>query len=92
MCIRDRDCTSNLQVTVAGENMPGVSYAELVINSGQGATDSEGNMTNKYYDTNGTFWGSDNLKAQMTQNASGLKSGKYLLTVAARGEASLRCV
>ena len=83
------DCTSNLQVTVAGENMPGVSYAELVINSGQGATDSEGNMTNKYYDTNGTFWGSDNLKAQMTQNASGLKSGKYLLTVAARGEASL---
>ena len=46
-------------------------------------------MTNKYYDTNGTFWGSDNLKAQMTQNASGLKSGKYLLTVAARGEASL---
>lgn len=83
------DCTSNLQVTVAGENMPGVSYAELSINSGQGATDSEGNMTNKYYDTNGTFWGSDNLKAQMTQNASGLKSGKYLLTVAARGEASL---
>lgn len=83
------DCTSNLQVTVAGENMPGVSYAELGINSGQGATDSEGNMTNKYYDTNGTFWGSDNLKAQMTQNASGLKSGKYLLTVAARGEASL---
>lgn len=83
------DCTSNLQVTVAGENMPGVSYAELIINSGQGATDSEGNMTNKYYDTNGTFWGSDNLKAQMTQNASGLKSGKYLLTVAARGEASL---
>ena len=83
------DCTSNLQVTVAGENMPGVSYAELVINSGQGATDSKGNMTNKYYDTNGTFWGSDNLKAQMTQNASGLKSGKYLLTVAARGEASL---
>ena len=84
------DCTSNLQVTVAGENMPGVSYAELSINSGQGATDSEGNMTNKYYDTNGTFWGSDNLKAQMTQNASGLKSGKYLLTVAARGEASLK--
>lgn len=83
------DCTSKLQVTVAGENMPGVSYAELSINSGQGATDSEGNMTNKYYDTNGTFWGSDNLKAQMTQNASGLKSGKYLLTVAARGEASL---
>lgn len=83
------DCTSNLQVTVAGENMPGVSYAGLSINSGQGATDSEGNMTNKYYDTNGTFWGSDNLKAQMTQNASGLKSGKYLLTVAARGEASL---
>lgn len=83
------DCTSNLQVTVAGENMPGVSYAELGINSGEGATDSEGNMTNKYYDTNGTFWGSDNLKAQMTQNASGLKSGKYLLTVAARGEASL---
>ena len=83
------DCTSNLQVTVAGENMPGVSYAELGINSGQGATDSKGNMTNKYYDTNGTFWGSDNLKAQMTQNASGLKSGKYLLTVAARGEASL---
>lgn len=83
------DCTSNLQVTVAGENMPGVSYAELSINSGQGATDSEGNMTNKYYDTNGTFWGSDNLKAQMTQNATGLKSGKYLLTVAARGEASL---
>lgn len=83
------NCTSNLQVTVAGENMPGVSYAELSINSGQGATDSEGNMTNKYYDTNGTFWGSDNLKAQMTQNASGLKSGKYLLTVAARGEASL---
>lgn len=83
------DCTSNLQVTVAGENMPGVSYAELGINSGQGATDSEGNMTNKYYDTNGTFWGSDNLKAQMTQNASGLKSGKYLLTVAARGDASL---
>lgn len=83
------NCTSNLQVTVAGENMPGVSYAELIINSGQGATDSEGNITNKYYDTNGTFWGSDNLKAQMTQNASGLKSGKYLLTVAARGEASL---
>lgn len=83
------DCTSNLQVTVAGENMPGVSYAELIINSGQGATDSDGNITNKYYDTNGTFWGSDNLKAQMTQNASGLKSGKYLLTVAARGEASL---
>lgn len=83
------DCTSKLQVTVAGENMPGVSYAELSINSGQGATDSEGNMTNKYYDTNGTFWGSDNLKAQMTQNASGLQSGKYLLTVAARGEASL---
>lgn len=84
------NCTSNLQVTVAGENIPGVSYAELIINSGQGATDSEGNITNKYYDTNGTFWGSDNLKAQMTQNASGLKSGKYLLTVAARGDASLK--
>lgn len=84
------DCTSNLQVTVAGEKMPAVSYAELSINSGQGATDSEGNITNKYYDTNGTFWGSDNLKAQMTQNASGLKSGKYLLTVAARGDASLK--
>lgn len=83
------DCTDKLQVTVAGENMPGVSYAELSINSGQGATDSEGNKTDKYYDTNGTFWGSDNLKAQMTQNASGLKSGKYLLTVAARGDASL---
>lgn len=84
------DCTSNLQVTVAGEKMPAVSYAELSINSGQGATDSEGNITNKYYDTNGTFWGSDNLKAQMTQNVSGLKSGKYLLTVAARGDASLK--
>ena len=84
------DCTSNLQVTVAGEKMPAVSYAELSINSGQGATDSEGNITNKYYDTNGTFWGSDNLKAQMTQNMSGLKSGKYLLTVAARGDASLK--
>ena len=84
------DCTSNLQVTVAGEKMPAVSYAELSINSGQGATDSEGNITNKYYDTNGTFWGSDNLKSQMTQNVSGLKSGKYLLTVAARGDASLK--
>ena len=84
------DCTSNLQVTVAGEKMPAVSYAELSINSGQGATDSEGNITNKYYDTNGTFWSSDNCKAQMTQNVSGLKSGKYLLTVAARGDASLK--
>lgn len=83
------DCTDKLQVTVAGEKMPDVSSDNLGINAGEGATDSEGNKTNKYYDTNGAFWGSDNLKAQMTQNVSGLKSGKYLLTVAARGDASL---
>ena len=83
------DCTDKLQVTVAGEKMPDVSSDNLGINAGEGATDSEGNKMNKYYDTNGAFWGSDNLKAQMTQNVSGLKSGKYLLTVAARGDASL---
>lgn len=84
------DYTSLMPVTVAGEAMPSISYAELRVNSGQGATDSEGNTTTYYYDTNGTFYGSQNLTAHLTQTVTGLPTGKYLLTVQARGASNLK--
>ncbi len=84
------DYTSLMPVTVAGDAMPSISYAELRVNNGQGATDSEGNTTTYYYDTNGTFYGSTNLTAHLTQTVSGLPTGKYLLTVQARGSSNLK--
>ncbi|MGM9708676.1 MAG: DUF642 domain-containing protein [Prevotella sp.] len=84
------DYTSLMPVTVAGDAMPSISYAELRVNNGQGATDSEGNTTTYYYDTNGTFYGSTNLTAHLTQTVTGLPTGKYLLTVQARGSSNLK--
>lgn len=85
-----KDCTDKLAATKCGDTMPDVTYAELRVNSGDGATDSEGNKTAKYFDTSGTFWGSNNLTARLTQEATGLASGKYLLTVQARGSSNLK--
>ena len=79
-----------MPVTVAGDAMPSISYAELRVNSGQGATDSEGNTTTYYFDTNNTFYGSTKLTAHLTQTVTGLPTGKYLLTVQARGASNLK--
>ena len=84
------DYTSSMPVTVAGDAMPSISYAELRVNSGQGATDSEGNNTTYYFDTNNTFYGSTKLTAHLTQTVTGLPTGKYLLTVQARGASNLK--
>lgn len=82
-------CSNKLQVTVADKEMPGISYSEIRVNNGEGATDSEGNKTQNYFDTSGAFWGSDSKPAHMTQDLTGLKAGKYLLTVQARGASIL---
>lgn len=84
------DYTSSMPVTVAGDAMPSISYAELRVNSGQGATDSKGNTTTYYFDTNNTFYGSTKLTAHLTQTVTGLPTGEYLLTVQARGSSNLK--
>ena len=82
--------TESMPVTVAGDAMPSTSYSEIGLNSGEGATDSKGILTNKYFDTSGTFWGSSNLTAYLTQTVSDLPAGKYLLSVQARGSSNLK--
>ena len=85
-----KDYTENLIVTTAGDAMPNVSYAELRINSGQGPTESDGNTVKNYFDTSGTFYGSNNLSARLSQEVSDLPTGKYLVTVQARGGNNLQ--
>lgn len=85
------DCSNKLQVTKAEtEEMSSVSCSNVRTNNGQGATDSEGNMAAIYFDSTGDFWGSNNLTAQLSQKATELKAGKYLLTVQARGASNLK--
>lgn len=84
------DYTSKLPVSKAADAMPAIWYAELRVNKGQGATDSEGTVTESYFDSNSTFYGSANLTAHLTQTVEGLPTGKYLVTVQARGASYLK--
>lgn len=84
------DYTEKLPVSKAADAMPAIWYAELRVNKGQGATDSEGTVTESYFDSNSTFYGSANLTAHLTQTVEGLPTGKYLVTVQARGASYLK--
>ena len=82
------DKSSLIQNRVNPTNVAGWTQTNVRVNEGEPYIDGEGNSPAKYFDADGSAWGSEAWEAYMEQKVT-LPAGKYLFSVTARGADNL---